>query len=96
MTASNLLEQPCNRSDNAKLQVVNSLFQACYNNWEQAVRTQLDIILDIKLEGQFFKAGFALAKPRLKFNLLFQFIYTSAHLIISKLILISEEIFPNL
>jgi predicted RNA-binding protein with PIN domain len=23
------------------LQVVNSLFQTCYNNWEQAVRTQL-------------------------------------------------------
>jgi hypothetical protein len=23
------------------LEVVNSLFQACYNNWEQAVRTQL-------------------------------------------------------
>jgi hypothetical protein len=23
------------------LQLVNSLFQTCYNNWEQAVRTQL-------------------------------------------------------
>jgi hypothetical protein len=23
------------------LQVVNSLFQTCYNNWEQAVRAQL-------------------------------------------------------
>ena len=38
------LEQPCNKSDNANklvLQVVNSLFQTCYNNWEQVVRTQL-------------------------------------------------------
>jgi hypothetical protein len=43
MTVSDLLEQPCNKSDNAikLLQVVNSLFQTCYNNWEQAVRTQL-------------------------------------------------------
>jgi hypothetical protein len=35
-----VLEQPCNKSDNAinvtVLQVVNSLFQTCYNNWEQA------------------------------------------------------------
>jgi hypothetical protein len=38
-----MLEQhACNKSDTAmKLQVVNSLFQTCYNNWEQAVRTQL-------------------------------------------------------
>ena len=44
MTVSDLLEQPCNKSDNAiklQLQVVNSLIQTCYNNWEQAVRTQL-------------------------------------------------------
>jgi hypothetical protein len=45
MTVSDLLEQPCDKSDNAiKLvtsQVVNSLFQTSYNNWEQAVRTQL-------------------------------------------------------
>ena len=44
MTVSNLLEQPCNKSDNAiklQVQVINSLFQTCYNNWEQAIRTQL-------------------------------------------------------
>ena len=44
MTVSNLLEQPCNKSDNAiklQVQVVNSLFQTRYNNWEQAIRTQL-------------------------------------------------------
>jgi hypothetical protein len=44
MTVSDLLEQPCNKSDNAiklQLQVVNSLIQTCSNNWEQAVRTQL-------------------------------------------------------
>jgi hypothetical protein len=42
MTVSDLLEQPCNKSDipSSLLQVVNSLFQTCYN-WEQAVRTQL-------------------------------------------------------
>ena len=42
----NTRTKPCNKSDNAiklvsLLQVVNSLFQTCYNNWEQAVRTQL-------------------------------------------------------
>jgi hypothetical protein len=32
------------------LQVVNSLFQTCYNNWEQAVRTQLvDALQDARL-----------------------------------------------
>jgi hypothetical protein len=45
MTVSDLLEQPYNKSDNAiKLAIscyINSLFQTCYNNWEQAVRTQL-------------------------------------------------------
>jgi hypothetical protein len=42
MTVSDLLEQPCNKSDNLSslLEVVNNLFQTCYNNWEQAVRTQ--------------------------------------------------------
>jgi hypothetical protein len=48
--ATFLLYQTCwkqffNKCDNAiKLscyKVVNSLFQTCYNNWEQAVRTQL-------------------------------------------------------
>jgi hypothetical protein len=40
MTVSDLLEQPCNKSDNAIKLVtscLNSLFQSCYNNWEQAV-----------------------------------------------------------
>jgi hypothetical protein len=32
------------------LQVVNSLFQTCYNNWEQAMRTQLvDALQDMRL-----------------------------------------------
>ena len=33
MTVSDLLEQPCNKSDNAisLLQLVNNLFQTCYN-----------------------------------------------------------------
>jgi hypothetical protein len=35
------LELLCNKSDNATslLQVVDSLCQTCYNNWEQAVRS---------------------------------------------------------
>ena len=35
------------------LQVVNSFFQTCYNNWEQAVRTQLvdDLLADL-FQGQ--------------------------------------------
>jgi hypothetical protein len=45
MIVSDLLEQPCNKSDNAikrvTVQVVSSLFQTCYNNWEEAVWTQL-------------------------------------------------------
>jgi hypothetical protein len=43
MTASHLLEQPCDKFRNAIMLVANcySLFQTCYNNWEQAVRTQL-------------------------------------------------------
>jgi hypothetical protein len=37
-----LLEQPCNLiMPPSLLQVVNSLFQTRYNNWEQAVRRQL-------------------------------------------------------
>ena len=37
MTVSDLLEQPCNKSNN---KLINSLLQTCFNNWEQAVRTQ--------------------------------------------------------
>ena len=42
MTVSDLLEQPCDKSDvpSSLLQVINSLTQTCYNNWEQAVRRQ--------------------------------------------------------
>jgi hypothetical protein len=36
MIVSDLLEQTCNKSDDA-IKLVTS----CYNNWEQAVRTQL-------------------------------------------------------
>jgi hypothetical protein len=53
MTVSDLLEQPCNKSDNINkvvIQVVNSLFQT----WGQAVRTQLadgllvDLLQDVR------------------------------------------------
>jgi hypothetical protein len=36
MTVSDVLEQPCDKYDNA-----NKLVPSCFNNWEQAVRTQL-------------------------------------------------------
>jgi hypothetical protein len=36
------------------LEVVNSLFQTCYNNWEQAVRTQLVDSLWTDLYNNFF------------------------------------------
>ena len=47
MTVSNLLEQPCNKSDNPSslLQVVNSLFQTCCNNCfpEYSLNTNISI-----------------------------------------------------
>ena len=41
MTVSDLLEQLCNKSDNAIKVAGSKLLTACSNNWEQAVRTQL-------------------------------------------------------
>ena len=56
MTVSDLLEQPCNKSDNVNKVVttVNSLFQTFVDNLGQSVRTQLvdgllaDLLQDVR------------------------------------------------